>query len=174
MTDWHYNAMNTLRRTFSTRTGLWIGLMALVALTISVTPIQAEEFDVKAELVWGTDEGKPEGRDLPELDESIKERFIRKLRWKNYYVVKSLNATIPESEMKTLALSRRCSVEVRQIEGKELEVKIHSLREGEEPKLVKTDRISIENLKAGHALAFAGDSKDNWDDAWFVVLTAAK
>jgi len=136
--------------------------------------LQAEEFNVKAELVWGTDTGKPEGRDLAELDASIKERFIRQLRWKNYFVVKSLNASIPDSEMKTLSLSRRCSVDVRQIEEGNLEVKIHSLREGEEPTLVKTDRISIEKLKAGHALVFGGDSKDNWDDAWFVVLTAAK
>jgi hypothetical protein len=145
--------------------GIWI-LLGSVAW--------AGEFQVQAQLVWGTDTGRPEGKDFEELDGTIRERFLRQLRWKNYYVVRTLASEVPEKESKQLALSKRCSVDVKRVGEGEVELKIHSLKEGESPKLVKTDRISIEKLEAGHALVFGGDSKDNWDDAWFVVLTAAK
>lgn len=132
----------------------------------------AAEVKVQAQLVWGTDTAKADSKDLVELDATIRERLRRPLRWKHYFVMRSLSEEIPEKETKHFVLSKRCSIEVRKATEKELEFKIYSLKEGEEPKLVKTDRIPIEQWNSGHILVFGGDSKDNWDDAWFVILTS--
>lgn len=137
----------------------------------AANPAPAEELKLQAQLVWGTDGGRPEGQDMRELDASIREKFMRHLRWKNYYVVRSAVADVSKGDLKRMELSKRCSVDVQR-EDKEIVIRIYSLRDGSEPRVLKTDRIPEERLRAGHAIVFGGDSKDNWEDAWFVVLTA--
>ena len=40
--------------------------------------------------------------------------------------------------------------------------------------VVKTDTIAVQKLKDGHVFAFAGDTKEKWDDAWLVIVTAGE
>lgn len=146
----------------------WVGwlLLGLVALCARV---QAAETRLRVELVWGTNDAKPAEKDFKELDKDSRERLGRTLRWKNYFVVNRQESVLPAKDPKRLQLSSQCAIDVRQV-GNQVEVRIHHLKAGAEPKLVDTKRYDLEKLKAGELFTFAGSSKDNWDDAWLVIV----
>lgn len=133
----------------------------------------AGEFKVKAQLAWGTDDMKPGDSSLRELDPKIREKF-RHLRWKNYFVVKAETVSAPQKEAKKINLSDKCVIDVRDKGDGHVEVRIYSVKPGVEPTLVKTDAVAIQKLKEGHVFAFAGDTKEKWDDAWLVIVTAGE
>jgi hypothetical protein len=51
-----------------------------------------------------------------------------------------------------------------------LEVRLNSVNDAKELKLVKTLQHSLEALKRGEFLIIAGDDKEKWNDAWFVII----
>ena len=58
-------------------------LFAAAPLTTFAADNQAGERKFAAILIWSTDEEKPEGKDLKELDPAIKEKFSKiPLKWK--------------------------------------------------------------------------------------------
>lgn len=134
----------------------------------------ADELKIKTQLVWGTDAAKPEGEKFSELDPKIREKFLRQLRWKNYFVVKEMESAVSAREARTLKLSKKCQIEVKEVAGGNLEVRVFTVGADGQPKAVDTRLQSIEKLRKGHVLVYGGDSKDNWDDAWLVVVTVAE
>lgn len=155
---------------FQRRCAPWLALVAVSAL--AALPVSAGEFKVRAQLAWGTDDMKPNDPALHELDPKIREKF-RHLRWKNYFVVKSESVGVPQKEPKKVQLSEKCLIDVREKDSM-VEVRIYSAKAGAAPSLVKTDSIAVQKLKDGHVFAFAGDTKEKWDDAWLVIVTAGE
>ena len=150
--------------------GPWLAVVAATAL--AALPVSAGEFKVRAQLAWGTDDMKPNDPALRELDPKIREKF-RHLRWKNYFVVKSETVGVPQKDPKKVQLSEKCLIDVREKDSM-VEVRIYSAKAGAAPSLVKTDSIAVQKLKDGHVFAFAGDTKEKWDDAWLVIVTAGE
>ena len=139
-----------------------------LALPLSAS---ASELKIQAQLAWGTDDSKPPGKELKELDPKLREKF-RHLRWKNYFVVEAKTASVAGKAPQRLKLSEKCSVEVREVADANLEIRILGVKGDGQPAVIKTEYCPIAKLKAGHIVAFAGDTKEKWDDAWVVIVTA--
>jgi hypothetical protein len=135
-------------------------LFAAAPLTTFAADNQAGERKFAAILIWSTDEEKPEGKDLKELDPAIKEKFSKiPLKWKNYYEVTRKNVTVKPGEAQELKLSDKCLVKLHQSE-KGLEVELI----GEGKTVYKGNR----SMPTKDMLVLGGDDKN--ETAWFVVL----
>lgn len=142
---------------------LMLGALAPLAAT-------ASDLKLRLELAWGTDGSAPEGKNLKELDPKGREK-LRHFRWKNYWVVKSTPVSLDAKNAQHVALDR-CQVDLKTVPNGQLEVRLNSVNEAKEVKLVKTLQHSLEALKRGEFLIIAGDDKDKWNDAWFVIIRA--
>jgi hypothetical protein len=154
-------------RRFAALPVLWA---AVIALPLAAT---ATDLRIKAQLAWGTDDSKPPGKELHELDPKLREKF-RHLRWKNYFLVKAQTTAIAPKAVQKVVLSDKCSLALRDVGDGNLEIRIFGVNPGGQPALLKTESCPIEKLKAGHIFAFAGDTKEKWDDAWLVIVTSAE
>jgi hypothetical protein len=146
----------------------WLGLLSCGLVSAAM----GSEPKLKVQLVWGTNEAEAPAKDLKPLDDSIRDKFLRQLRWKHYFVVKAETATASTKEFGKVTLSGKCAVELKEVADRQLEVRILSLKDGADAKLVATRKVSLDDLKKGHLFVYGGDSKDRWDDAWLVVIAA--
>lgn len=164
--------MNPLRFQFATPAilpllGLLLGILA------GVVRAGEGEFNARLQLVWGTDGEPPDNKEFTKLDEDLQKKFLRHLRWKNYFVVKSETCLVPVTDSKSVVLSKRCTVDLAVVGDDQMKVRIHGVDAEGKPRLVDSKMQSIEKLRQGHVFIYGGDSRDNWDDAWLVVITAA-
>ena len=134
--------------------GIVCGLLQAVAASVSV------ETRVQAVLVWGTDEAKPTGKNLKEVDAKLGEKLGNIFKWKNYFEVSRQTASVPLAKAQSLKLSDDCSVEVKILPDNVAEVKLMG-----KGKAIVTRRHSFAKPDA---LVLAGDDKNK--TAWFVVL----
>jgi len=148
---------------------LQLGCLLMLG-TLSPVAAVASDLKLRLELAWGTDGSAPEGKNLKELDAKGREK-LRHFRWKNYWVVKSTPVSLDSKSAQHVALDR-CQVDLKTTANSQLEVRLHSVNEAKEVKLVKTLQHSLEALKRGEFLIIAGDDKDKWNDAWFVIIRA--
>lgn len=130
------------------------GLLQIVAASVPV------ETRVQAVLVWGTNETKPAGKSLKEVDVKLRERLANIFKWQNYFEVSRQNTAVPSGKSQALKLSEECSVDIKILPESVAEVKL--IGKG---KTIVTRRHS---LAKPDALVLAGDDKNN--TAWFVVL----
>ena len=133
--------------------------------------VAAADATYRIQLVWGTDEARPEGKDLKPLDPAISSR-LRQLRFKNYFVTKTETTPADTKEHRRVTLSERCAVDLKEVGGGKLEVRMFSLKSGSEPKQVAGRTIGIDQLRKGEMMIYAGDSKDRWEDCWLVIVDA--
>lgn len=134
-------------------------------------PIHAEDPAAKyrVQLVWGTDGQRPVGKDMKPLDAAAASR-LRQLRWTNYFVTRTEFSPADPKEPRRVTLSDRCAVDLKEVEGGKLEVRMLSLKPGTEARQVANRTIGLDALKKGEMLVYAGDSKDRWDDCWLVIV----
>ena len=119
------------------------------------------DLNLQAQLVWGTNNEKPDDPKLKEVDPSVAEKLRKVFKWKNYFEVKRQNFTVMVGAPKKVEMSDSCKIEVQNLGGSSIEVKLYG-----KGKLAvrKTQKINPSEL-----LVLAGDDKD--DTAWFVVLS---
>jgi len=142
--------------------GLWLAFaMGSVAAT-------AGELKLRVQLVWGTDHGKPDNKDLKPLEAKARES-LRQFKWKNYWVVNQKDAIISGKKVQRLELSAKCGVDFKELGDGELEVCLINLKKGMP---VVTVKHSVAALKKGEFCILAGEDKEVWDDAWFVIISA--
>ncbi len=153
------------------RVGLLARILAAVASCFLAWGASAGEVVVRTQLVWGTDGARPAGKDYRELNSDMRTKLINNLRWKNYFVVKSHEAPVTKDPCR-FSLSERCSVGLRP-DGKGLvEVQIFNPMAAKPTEPVFTETVSLDSLKKGHGVVIGSNSKDRWDDAWLVIVTA--
>jgi hypothetical protein len=135
--------------------------LCLLALSVSFAAdnkAPAQKFT--AILIWGTDDAKPEGKDLKDLDATIQEKFAKlPVKWKNYYEVTRKEVTIKAGEPKHFKMSDKC------------EVKIHQTEKGMAVELIgdgKSVYKGNRSMPTKDILIIGGDDKNA--TAWFVVL----
>ncbi|HYT60118.1 MAG TPA: hypothetical protein VEL06_08095 [Haliangiales bacterium] len=119
------------------------------------------DLNLQAQLVWGTDNDKPDDPKLKDVDPKVKEKLRGVFKWKNYFEVNRQNFTVTASTPKKIRMSDHCEIEVQNLGNASIEVKLYG-----QGKLVvrKTQKI-----KPSELLVLAGDDKN--DTAWFVVLS---
>lgn len=147
---------------------LRVGFLLLSLGVFAPLSAMAADLKLRLELAWGTDGNPPEGKNLKELDAKGREK-LRHFRWKNYWVVKSTPVTLDSKMVQKVALDR-CQVDLKTTADGHVEVRLHSVNDAKELKLVKILQHSLEAFKRGEFLIIAGDDKDKWNDAWFVII----
>ncbi len=145
----------------------------MLAALSTVASAWAGDFKVRTQLVWGTDEAKPAGKDYKELSAAMRDKLLNNLRWKNYFVVETRAETVSK-EMCRFALSERCTVGLKPVGKDQIEVQIFNPMGVKPSEPVFMEKVSIESLSKGHSVAIGSNSKDRWDDAWLVIVTAGE
>jgi hypothetical protein len=129
---------------------------------------------LRLQLVWGTDDEKKPEHNFQEIDPGLKDRFLRHLRWKHYYVVKDSVARPLSAQPQRVQLSEKCALEVFDNGKGQASITLLNLRPGQGPSLVKSELVALDEIRGGRAFVYGGDSKDRWDDSWLAIVTAAR
>lgn len=157
---------------FQTRSGV-LALGAAFLTLWGSFHVVADDLQVQARLVWGTNNPKPEGSKYTALDAKGREK-LRQFKWQNYWVVNQSVSKLEAQKASRMSLSEKCAVDVKDLGNGTAEIRLFELKAGAEPKLVKPVHHSISALRKGEYCILAGDDKAVWDDAWFVIVTASE
>jgi hypothetical protein len=141
--------------------GIAILILALVAAPFLAADNKPAEQKYTAILIWGTDDGKPDDKDLKDLDEALLEKF-RKLpvKWKNFYEVTRKDLVVKTGHEQKITLSDKCELKIHQTEKEGMAVELI----GDKKTVYKGTR----SMPTKEMLIFGGDDKNA--TAWFVVL----
>lgn len=133
----------------------------LLILGFTAIELRAEELKVEAQLIWGANAEKSPDASHKPVDKVTADKLKNVFKWKNYFLVNKQNAVIPNRGTKQIQLSRQCAVEITELPGPKVEVKLI----GEHKPVNKT----VKSLSKGEFFVIAGDDKN--ESAWFVVIT---
>lgn len=133
-------------------------LVVALFLAASLTfPVQAANLKMEAKLVWGSNEPS---KDHKPVDPALAEK-LAVFKWKHYYVINTVVADIPSRETRKLKMSNPCTVEITELEGPRIEVKVV----GKGVPVSKT----VKQIVKGEVIIIGGDAENKC--AWFIVLT---
>lgn len=122
----------------------------------------AEELKIEATLIWATNHEKTPDPKLKPVDAKLAEEFRKIFTWKHYFEVSRTNGMVPNRGSKPFRVSDKCVVEITELEGPKVEVKLI----GEGKPVNKTTKA----LSRGNYFTLGGgDSKNG--SAWFVVVS---
>lgn len=116
---------------------------------------------IRAVLIWGTNDPKPAGAKLKDLDDKVRKRLKAVFKWKDYYEVE--RKVFPIEPGKKIRLSDECEVTARHVSGATVEFSLY----GKGKKVVTKTHV----MEPGELLVLAGEAVN--DTAWFVTLTRA-
>jgi hypothetical protein len=141
-------------------------LLGLVLCTGLLAEVRADEMQLKAQLIWGANQDKPDKPYLKDVSPQLRGK-LKMLKWRNFFEVLDPNYPtksfkLPQGETKKLKLSARCEIEVTYLGDSKIRVELF----GEGRSLNKTSQP----MSPGQLLVLAGEDKN--DTAWCVVLTA--
>lgn len=141
--------------------GLKALALGLILISGGVIQTFAANLRIEAKLVWATDEAKsPDPKHKP-MDASACESLRKTFKWKNYFEVNRVVKEVPARSSNKFELSKRCTIEIKELEGPKIEVKL--IGEGKE--LHKTTLT----ISKGKSVVYSGDDKNQ--NAWFVIIT---
>ena len=133
----------------------------LLAFLLAGIELRAEDLNLEAQLIWGTNSDKAPEPVLPEVGQDTAKRFGKVFKWKHYYLCNKQNAVVPNRGTKQITLSKQCTIEITELPGPKVEVTLI----GEGKRVNKT----VKSLSKGECFVIAGDDKN--ETAWFVVIT---
>ena len=144
---------------------LWMWVLSVHWLTASFA-VQAADLKLSTRLVWGTNREAPKGEDLKPVSVKLKSKFVNIFKWMSYYEISNKEFTFPKHAGKKTRLSPKCEVIMEIIEDDTLQVKVFG-----EDQLQRTVKHPLKPLiKDGELFVVAGDDKDSYGDAWFLVI----
>ncbi|NLH72013.1 MAG: hypothetical protein GX456_03050 [Verrucomicrobia bacterium] len=146
-------------------------LAVLITVFLHALPVcMAGDLHMQVQLVWGTDGAPPSGSKYKPLEPQFKNKLARVFKWKNYFLIHEQKVVIAgQDDEKRLKLSSKCEIELKRIDDSTLQIKLFG-----EGRWTKTVRQSVQALEKGELAVLAGDDKDNYADAWFVVISVPK
>ncbi len=137
----------------------WTLVVGFIPSTVAAdAPAATPRF--AAQLLWGTNAQKPEGKDFKAIDPELKKRLRHVFKWQNYYEINRKEFATSPGKTARVQMSRECRLEVGNLGGAEFEIRLFG-----KGVLVVTKRQSIQ---PGETVVLGGD--DKYDDAWFVIL----
>ena len=122
---------------------------------------QASELKLEAKLIWGTNDEKSPKKEHIRLDEVTAAKLRKVFKWKNYFVVNKKTGVVPNRSSNQFKLSDDCTVEITELEGPRVEVKLIG-------KGVPVHK-AVKELKKGDWFVYSGDDKN--ESAWFIIIT---
>ena len=121
----------------------------------------AAELKLEAKLIWGTNDETSPNPDHKPVDAQTAEKLRKVFKWKNYFVVNRVVKVVPSRGSNRFDLSKECSVEIKELEGPRVEVKL--IGKGKEV------HRTTKSLTKGESFTYAGDDKN--ESAWFVIIS---
>lgn len=149
--------LNRARRPQGGRRAGWL----ILAWLLAALPLQAGDLKLQAQLIWGTNEEKPAGKGLKDIDPALRKKLRSIFKWKNYFEVNRQSIVVADRGAGKARLSDKCVIEVEHFGNQDVEVKLFG-----RGKLVGRLRETLSRTKS---MVLAGDDKR--DTAWFVVVT---
>lgn len=139
-------------------------VFALLSIIIGVAAVQPSDVKLDLQLVWATNDAQsPDPKHKPLAADLAKKMEKLPYKWKNYFEVNRKKMDVPSNGNKSAVMSPECTVEVKNLGDKRIEVKL--IGKG------KCVRKEIHPLANG-VFIIGGDAKN--DTAWFVVVNEAK
>ena len=135
--------------------------LVLLLLVASVSPAWAANLKLETKLIWGTNDEKSPNPDHKEVDPATKEKLRKVFKWKNYFAVNRVVKPVPSRARNRFDLSKDCIIEIMELEGPRVEVKL--IGKGKE---VHKTTLTIDK---GQSVVYSGDDKNQ--SAWFVIIT---
>jgi len=135
--------------------------LLLVALLASAAiGAGASELKLEAKLIWGTNDEKSPRKEHVPVDDATAARLRKVFKWKNYFICNTKTRVIPSRGSNQFKLSDDCTVEITELEGPRVELKVIG-------KGVPVHK-SIKELRKGDWFVYCGDDKN--ESAWFVII----
>jgi len=132
----------------------------LLLFALAAAELRAEDLNIEAQLIWGTNADKSPDASHQPVDKATADKLKNVFKWKNYFLVKKTNVVVPSRSTKQIQLSKQCSVEITELAGPKVEVKLI----GDHNPVIK----GVKSLSKGESFVIAGDDKN--ETAWFVVI----
>lgn len=143
----------------------WLVALAVYWLNASCT-IQAADLALSSRLVWATNQPAPKEDNLKPVSKKLESKFVKIFKWKNYYEISNKKFTFPKHDGKKTPLSPKCEIIMTILDKDTLQVKVFG-----EDQLQRTVKQPLKPiLEDGELLVVAGDDKDSYGDAWFLVI----
>jgi len=148
-----------LTRFFSRRCRLLF--FALVFLLAAVG-VHAEEIKLEAKLIWASNEPTSPKKEHVLVDKATAAKLQKPFpQWKYFFVETNVVKTIPSRGSNTFVLSKECTLQITELEGPRVEVKLV----GNGKYVHKT----IKEISKGGWFVYTGDDKH--ESAWIVIVT---
>lgn len=115
--------MNSL---FPNRPRLWTVaiLAALAAMLAHSARAEPSNLRFEAQLVWGTNDEKSAKPGLKRVEERVRQKLAAlPIKWEHYFEINRKQFDLPVGGKGRVSLSEKCSVEVRSLEDRKIEVR---------------------------------------------------
>lgn len=149
---------------------IWLGGLLFVLSLGGILPAQCEaeasKQKMKAQLIWCTDQNKPEDdKSVKDVDDKLLNKLTKLniFKWKNFFEMDKQSFSLADLGSNITSLSHNCVIEVTHLGDCHFQVKLYG-----EGKLVQTIRHP---LPKGEYLIIAGDIKKKSDEIWIVALS---
>lgn len=86
----------------------------------------ASDAKFAAQLIWATNDKKCDDPKLKPVDEETRKKLKElPLKWENYFLVKRDQVVVAKGGTNSVVLSEKCTVEVKRLGDKKVEVSLH-------------------------------------------------
>ena len=128
---------------------------------ISDTSVRAAGMKLEVQLLWGTNQDKSPNPKHKEVEPAVKEKLNKlPLKWSNYFLVNSKQASLGSGESKSIELSEKCSIDIKNLDRSTVEISLYGNR--------KQVMTSSQALPKGEILILGGNAPN--ETSWLVVL----
>lgn len=147
-----------------------LALLASAGALAAFAPVPAHaaadpaETRLAADLLWGTNGGKPADKELRPIDPALEKRLRRVFKWQSYYEIERKEFGVIAGKTSRIEMSKECRLEVNRLAGEEFEIQLYG-----KGVLLVTKR---QRIVPGETVVLGGDDKN--DNAWFVVVSLPK
>lgn len=140
---------------------LWRVMLLLLLAALTGQFVQAAELKFETQLIWASNDEKSPNPKHKEVEPEIRKKLGElPLKWKSYFEVNRKQFSVSKGVASKVAMSEKCGIEVKDSDGKNVEVSLISKGE-----LVWTRK---QPLPKGEILILSGNAPDK--TAWLITL----
>ena len=148
-----------LTRFFSRRCRL---LFLALVFSLMAVGAHAEEIKLEAKLIWASNQPTSPKKEHKLADEATAAKLKKTFpQWQYFFVETNVVKTIPSRSSNRFVLSKECTLEIAELEGPRVEVKL--IGNG------KPVHKTIKEISKGGWFVYTGDDKH--ESAWIVIVT---
>jgi hypothetical protein len=152
--------MNTTYKLAGRPFGLVIA--SLMFFSAGSAYLHASDAKFEAQLIWATNDKKCDDPKLKPVDTEVRKKLAElPLKWENYFAVKRDQFNVVKGSTNSVVLSEKCTVEVKRLGDKKVEVSLH----GQKGNLCYK---RTQPLPKGEMLVLGGNAPNA--TAWLVTL----